>query len=145
MVWTVSVEVHSRTCLNNFEKGSRKKPFCEVKLKLVQWNGRSLAFVAKSLIYPFCNDAWLLCFSTNQYGLNNFCRGSPKEHLYQRILESIKQIQRRRISKFEHFASFLMPQQPKLSMEFKSFNNFERGLPKQHSSEVQWNGRSCHL
>ena len=45
-------------------------------------------------------------------------------------------IQRRRFLKFGHFASFLMLQQPKFSMEFKSLNNFERGPPKEHSCEV---------
>ena len=68
---------------------------------------------------PFSNVAWLPCFSTNQYGLNKCCRGSPKEHF-----------------KFWYFADFLMPQQPKLYMEFKSLNNFERGPPKKHSCEV---------
>ena len=85
---------------------------------------------------PFSDASWMPCFSTNQYVLNILCRGSPKEHFYQIILESDKQIQRRRFLKFEHFAHFLMPQQPKFSMEFKSLNNFERGPPMEHSCEV---------
>ena len=46
------------------------------------------------------------------------------------------QIQRRRFLKFGHVAPFLMPQQPKFSMEFKSLNSFESGPPKEHSCEV---------
>ena len=42
--------------------------------------------------------------------LNNFCKGSQ---FYQIMLESAKQIQRRRILKIGHFPLFLMPQQPK--------------------------------
>ena len=49
----------------------------------------------------------------------------------------------------EEFSAFLMTQQPKLSIEFKSLNNFEKGLPKKHSCEVwlklvQW-FRRCLL
>ena len=85
---------------------------------------------------PFFDAAWLPCFSTNQYGLNNFYRGSPKEHFYQIIFESDRQIRRRRFLKFGHFVPFLMPQQPKFSMEFKSLNNFERGQPEEQSCDV---------
>ena len=43
-----------------------------------------------------CPDAASLpYFSTNQYGLDNFCKGSPKEYFYQIIIESDNQIQRR--------------------------------------------------
>ena len=63
---------------------------------------------------PFSDVAWLPCFSTNQYGMNNFCRGSY----------------------FRHFVPFLMAQQPKFSIEFKSLNNFERGPPRKQSCEV---------
>ena len=47
--------------LSSFERRPTKEHSCEVKLKLVHWNGTSwLSFVAKSSIYPFCDDAWLL-------------------------------------------------------------------------------------
>ena len=72
------------------------------------------------------------------YDLNNFCKGSPKEHFYQIILEFDKQIRRRRFLKFGHFAPFLIPQLPKFSMKFKSLNNFQRGPPKEHSCDVLW-------
>ena len=39
------------------------------------------------------------------------------EHLYQIISEYDKQIQSRRVLKFKHFAPFMMPQQPKFSIE----------------------------
>ena len=45
--------------------------------------------------YPFFDDAWLPRLSTNQYGFNNFRRGSPTENSNQIILETEKCIQRR--------------------------------------------------
>ena len=45
---------------------------------------------------------------------------------------------RKRILKFGYFSHFLMPQQPKFSMEFKSLNSFERRPPKEHSCDVWW-------
>ena len=66
-----------------------------------------------------------------------WCRLIPKEHFYQIIFGSDRQIRRRRFFKFGHFVPFLMPQQPKFSMEFKSLNNFERGT-KEHSCDVWW-------
>ena len=51
-------------------------------------------------------------------------------------MESDKQILRKIFLKFGHFALFLMPQQPKFSMEFKFVFNFEIGPPKEQSCEV---------
>ena len=122
--------------LNKLRRGScNERTFLQNYLEIRQ--SLSWGWVIKVLSFcPFSDVAWLPCFSTNQYGLNSFHGRPPKEHCYQIILESDMLIQRRRILKFWHFAPFLMPQQPKFSMEFKSLNTFERGLPKEHSCEV---------
>ena len=48
-------------------------------------------------------------------------------HFCQIILKSDEQIQRR---SFSIFTPFLMLQQPKFYIEFKSLNEFERGSPR---------------
>ena len=60
-----------------------------------------------------------------------FCRGSTKEHSMK-----LFQIQRRRILEIGRFYRFLMPQQPKFLVQFKSLYSFERVAPKDHTNEV---------
>ena len=43
---------------------------------------------------------WQLCFLTNPNGLNNLGRGSPKEHFYQIISQSVQWFLTRRFFKF---------------------------------------------
>ena len=67
-------------------------------------------------------------FLTNR-NLNNFGRGSPKDHWYQIIFQIGPVVSDKKIF-YKVFPS---------CMEWKSLNNFERGPPKDHSCEV-W----CH-
>ena len=62
--------------------------------------------------------------------------GSLKQHFYQIIFKSDKQIMEEKDFEVWVFSHFLILQQPKFYTECKSLNNFERGPTKEHSCEV---------
>ena len=86
---------------NNLGRGSPKEHFCQVILKSVQWflTRRFLKF--SILIYRENKPhPWRPYFLTNQKGLNNLGRGSPKEHFCEIILKWVQWFRTRRFLKF---------------------------------------------
>ena len=68
--------------------------------------------------------------------MNNFWKGSPKEHSCEIISKSDQRFQRRRFLKNCFKNSISLPWQPEFLMESNSANNFYRGPPKENSCQI---------
>ena len=76
------------------------------------------------------------CLWADQNFVNNFWKGSPKEHSCEIISKSDQRYQRRRFLKNCLKNSISLPWQPEFLMESNSVNSFWRGAPKEHSCQV---------
>ena len=75
--------------VNNLGRGSPKKHFRQIILKSVH------LFLTKKIFKVFYTDLQgipqaAMFFFTNNDGLNNLGRGSPKEHIYHIIFKSVQ-------------------------------------------------------
>ena len=77
--------------LNNLGRGSPKKHFCQVIMKLVQWFLTRNFFL--SFLYRYIGKispaTWWPCFLTNHDCLNNLDRGLHKTHSCNIILKLV--------------------------------------------------------
>ena len=87
--------------LNNLGRESPKEHFFKIIWKSVQWflTRRFFKFSTR-YIGKISPAPWRPCFLTNPNGLNNLCRGSPKEHFCKIILKLVWWFLTRRFLKF---------------------------------------------
>ena len=93
--------------LNNFGRGSPKEHLCQITSKSSQWFWRrslsKISYRQRRKSYKHIRKTysapWPPYLLTDPNSLNNFGRGSPKEHLCQIISKSGWRFWRRRLSK----------------------------------------------